>query len=621
MKYPGQFSFHVAKRNNKPYQRQAASIPLISLPLSLSLTLQMDMISENENECDVTNLPVVSKKLPKQHFKVCFCFKRIFKHRIYEPPEDIKKLFERYSENGTMTVEHLQRFLIEVQEESNASKDSAQAIFNSLKHLNVFPRKGLSFEAFYRYLLSDRNSAIRRVVHQDMQAPLAHYFIFTSHNSYLTGNQLSSDCSEVPIIAALKKGVKVIELDLWPNDREDGVEVRHGGTLTRPVELIKCLKAIKDNAFSVSDYPVVITFEDHLTPDLQSIVAQMVTKTFGELLYRSESHLKEFPSPESLKKKILISTKPPKELHEASSSAKDETWNVNGEHEEVASHDRDDPTGEENAVPQYKNLIAIHAGKPKGGKDIWAIDPNKVRRLSLSEQELEDAVYTRGTDIVRFTQKNLLRVYPKGLRFDSSNYDPMLGWMHGAQMVAFNMQGYGKYLWIMQGMFRANGGCGYVKKPDFLLEVTPSDEVFDPANNIPPIQKILKVKVYLGEGWHSDFRHTHFDRFSPPDFFVRVGIDGVPDDKVMEQTKAIEDEWLPVWNEEFEFKLRVPELAILRIEILEYDTSGKHDFGGQTCLPVSELRTGIRVIPLHNKKGDKYYSTKLLMRFEFLPAN
>lgn len=89
----------------------------------------------------------------------------------------------------------------------------------------------------------------------------------------------------------------------------------------------------------------------------------------------------------------------------------------------------------------------------------------------------------------------------------------------------------------------------------------------------------------------------------------------------MEQTKAIEDEWLPVWNEEFEFKLRVPELAILRIEILEYDTSGKHDFGGQTCLPVSELRTGIRVIPLHNKKGDKYYSTKLLMRFEFLPAN
>jgi hypothetical protein len=25
-------------------------------------------------------------------------------------------------------------------------------------------------------------------------------------------------------------------------------------------------------------------------------------------------------------------------------------------------------------------------------------------------------------------------------RVDSSNFNPMLGWMHGAQMVAFNMQ-------------------------------------------------------------------------------------------------------------------------------------------------------------------------------------
>jgi len=40
----------------------------------------------------------------------------------------------------------------------------------------------------------------------------------------------------------------------------------------------------------------------------------------------------------------------------------------------------------------------------------------------------------------RFTQRNLLRIYPKGTRLDSSNYDPMIGWMHGAQMVAFNMQ-------------------------------------------------------------------------------------------------------------------------------------------------------------------------------------
>ncbi|KAL3630582.1 hypothetical protein CASFOL_023566 [Castilleja foliolosa] len=65
-------------------------------------------------------------------------------------------------------------------------------------------------------------------VHHDMTAPLQHYFIYTGHNSYLTGNQLSSDCSEIPIARALENGVRGIELDLWPNSTKDNVHVLHG---------------------------------------------------------------------------------------------------------------------------------------------------------------------------------------------------------------------------------------------------------------------------------------------------------------------------------------------------------------------------------------------------------
>ena len=46
-------------------------------------------------------------------------------------------------------------------------------------------------------------------------------------------------------------------------------------TLTDPVKLIQCLISIKEHAFVVSDYPVIITLEDHLTPDLQAKVAQV----------------------------------------------------------------------------------------------------------------------------------------------------------------------------------------------------------------------------------------------------------------------------------------------------------------------------------------------------------
>lgn len=54
-------------------------------------------------------------------------------------------------------------------------------------------------------------------------------------------------------------------------------------TLTTPVELIKCLKSIKEYAFVASEYPVVITLEDHLTPNLQAKVAEVNSLGFCAL--------------------------------------------------------------------------------------------------------------------------------------------------------------------------------------------------------------------------------------------------------------------------------------------------------------------------------------------------
>lgn len=48
----------------------------------------------------------------------------------------------------------------------------------------------------------------------------------------------------------------------------------------------------------------------------------------------------------------------------------------------------------------------------------------------------------------------------------------------------------------MQGMFRGNGGCGYVKKPDYLLNAGLDDKVLHPSETLP-IKKTLKVYKYL----------------------------------------------------------------------------------------------------------------------------
>lgn len=60
------------------------------------------------------------------------------------------------------------------------------------------------------------------------------------------------------------------------------------------------------------------------------------------------------------------------------------------------------------------------------------------------------------------------------------------------------MQGYGRSLWLMHGMFKANGGCGYVKKPDFLLKNGSHHDVFDPKAKLE-VKATLKVSdVLLG---------------------------------------------------------------------------------------------------------------------------
>lgn len=101
-------------------------------------------------------------------------------------------------------------------------------------------------------------------------------------------------------------------------------------------------------------------------------------------------------------------------------------------------------------------------------------------------------------------------------------------------------------------------------------------------------------------------------------FSVQVEIWGVPADIKKATTAIIEDQWVPIWNKEFEFPLTVPELALLRIEVCEFDVDRRHGFGGQTCLPISELRSGIRAIPLYSKKGEIYEHVKLLIRFQIL---
>lgn len=48
-------------------------------------------------------------------------------------------------------------------------------------------------------------------------------------------------------------------------------------------------------------------------------------------------------------------------------------------------------------------------------------------------------------DLIKHTRGHLVRIYPKGLRLNSSNFEPHRYWAAGAQLVAMNWQTFGEW--------------------------------------------------------------------------------------------------------------------------------------------------------------------------------
>ncbi|KAK3692886.1 phospholipase C [Podospora appendiculata] len=77
------------------------------------------------------------------------------------------------------------------------------------------------FDAFLHYMTSSTTNITAPPQSQDLGYPLSSYFISSSHNTYLTGNQLSSAASTDAYKNVLLRGCRCIEIDVWDCDDSD----------------------------------------------------------------------------------------------------------------------------------------------------------------------------------------------------------------------------------------------------------------------------------------------------------------------------------------------------------------------------------------------------------------
>ncbi|NXJ43494.1 PLCD4 phosphodiesterase, partial [Ciconia maguari] len=543
--------------------------------------------------------------------------------------EEVLSLFQDFSEDGKkLTLLELVDFLRQEQLEDEGTEELAMELIDKYEPSETArARHALSADGFLMYLCSPEGSIFNprhRVLWQDMSQPLCHYFISSSHNTYLIEDQIRGQSSIEGYIRALKRGCRCLEVDCWDGPNGEPM-VYHGHTFTSKIpfrEVVSTLGKV------VSPCPAEPEGQQGRAllpyPLLGAARAGGAGSQQCGVLGDSRSHggdghprVPTSPSttPQELKHKILLKGKKIGRLEDMLDGPGDEAPDVS-----------DDDNGAEAEEERRR----VKVGGPGWGPSAWQKDKESLAQAlsdcvvycknvsfrgfqearshsrpseisSLAEAKARKLIRDAGNEFVRHNAWQLTRIYPSGMRTDSSNYSPQEMWNVGCQIVALNFQTAGTEMDLCDGLFSQNGRCGYVLKPPFMRDEETLFNPSDPGSREGPGPITLTIQVISGQQLPKVANSKDGAIIDP---LVRVEIHGVPADQARQETKYIENNGFnPRWDETLQFQLHVPELALVRFVVEDYDKTSRNDFVGQFTLAFANIKPGYRHIHLLSKDG------------------
>ncbi|XP_016090392.1 1-phosphatidylinositol 4,5-bisphosphate phosphodiesterase beta-4-like [Sinocyclocheilus grahami] len=265
-------------------------------------------------------------------------------------------------------------------------------------------RRGLmSCDGFCRYLMSDENAPVfldRLEVYQEMDHPLSHYFINSSHNTYLTGRQFGGKSSVEMYRQVLLTGCRCVQIRLKPEVEKKQLE----------------------------------HFRKHMEAGEPSISTNMSEDENEE--ETSTAELLNEAHPERIHGCLI--TEEENREEEALRPRKAGETNVADEQALIQSYTYVAATT--NIHPYLSNIVN-YAQAVK----FTSFDEAEEKNIHPNMSSFNESVglgylRTNAIEFVNYNKRQMSRIYPKGGRVDSSNYMPQIFWNAGCQMVALNFQ-------------------------------------------------------------------------------------------------------------------------------------------------------------------------------------
>ncbi|KAL2269535.1 hypothetical protein VTJ83DRAFT_1719 [Remersonia thermophila] len=557
--------------------------------------------------------------------------------------------------------------------------------------------KPYTFDQFF-WLWSNNEAAWRAggKKHQDPvdgSYPISNYFISSSHNTYLEGNQLSSRSSAEAYRAALTNGCRCIEIDVWngspartpsrspnpserrpfssgsvsrlasdtldvivkhrpshqhsrspsaaqttlsvsnpqesattldPKDLSECLEksrdsrsiqraepvVHHRGTMTSTVGFREVCRAIRETAFLTNPLPIIVSLEVGADREQQEVMVEIMKEEWHGLLLDAPFDFcnphQEQPRLRDLLCKILIKVK---RLEDTKADGEPERGRSRG----ISSIRSKPPICEALAAL----AIYTHSEHYEDEKSLNSRTPSHI--FSLSEDNFFSLVgdTSKIQKVLKHNRDFFMRIYPKGLRVDSSNPDPSFCWRRGVQMVAMNWQKTDEGMMINHAMFA--GTHGWVLKPTWLR----SDNTATDRNQQDQRTMDLRITVLAGQFLRKRVGFgVACDKKFRPKVKVELHVEKLQrlPDHVKETAPARTDN--PDWG------MNPPSLEFLGIQNVEEELSfvrfkvadSASSFGAEpvawACIRLDRLRPGYRCVDLLDPLSRRPSGGKLLVKID-----